>query len=112
MVGGEVGFQTMMPESYIHRRKKRRKEGRKMGWPVESVAVARTHSWSQKSTAGFSEHFYGQQSPHRPASPRRHGSGISLVARTSVSVGNIVELVTACCAGNGDQSLSSWAGLG
>ena len=52
MVGGEVEFQTVMPESYIHRRKKRRKEGRKVGWPVESVAVARTHSWSQKSKLG------------------------------------------------------------
>lgn len=105
-------FQTVIPEFYIHRRKKRKKEGRKVGWPVESVAVARAHSWSQKSTAGLSEHFRDQQSPHRPTSPRRRGNGISMVAWTSVPVGNVVELMTACLAGNCDQSLSSRAGLG
>ena len=88
-------FQTVIPEFYIHRRKKRKKEGKKVGWPVESVAMARAHSWSQKSTAGLSEHFRGQQSPHRPTSPRRQGSGISVVAWTSVPVGNVVELMTA-----------------
>ena len=96
MGSGEVEFQTVIPEFYIHRRKKRKKEGKKVGWPVESVAMARAHSWCQKSTAGLSEHFRGQQSPHRPTSPRRQGSGISVVAWTSVPVGNVVELMTAC----------------
>ena len=44
MGSGEVEFQTVIPEFYIHRRKKRKKEGKKVGWPLESVAMARAHS--------------------------------------------------------------------
>ena len=72
---------------------------------MESVAMARAHSWGQRSPAGLSGHFRGPRSLHRPTSPRRRGSGISMVARISVSVGDVVELTTACLAGN--LSLSS-----
>lgn len=79
---------------------------------MESVAMARAHSRGRRSPAGLSEHFHGRQSPHRPTPPRGRGSGTSMVARISVPIGDVVELTTACLAGNCDQSLCSRAGLG